>query len=215
MSQSGKANSEAGGPVFVSRGGQKLRHALDAFRVDPTGLWCADLGCSTGGFTDCLLQAGAERVFSVDTGYGVIAYKLRTDKRVTVIERSNALHVAVHAEAAAHGGVDLVVMDLGWTPQRLAVPAAAKWMKPGGRMISLVKPHYEVAGDEKQLLVKGVLSDEDARRISRRTIDRMGELGMTVLGEVESPVRGSAGKKEGAGNLETLVLLAKQEDHVG
>ena len=90
----------------VSRGGVTLRHALDEFAVDPRGLTCADLGCNVGGFTDCLLQAGAARVVAVDTGYGALAWKLRTDPRVVVMERTNALHAS-----PPEGGVDLVVID--------------------------------------------------------------------------------------------------------
>lgn len=194
-------------PKFVSRGGAKLHHALGTFAFDPTGLLAADLGCSTGGFTDCLLQAGAAHVWCVDTGYGVLAWKLRSDTRVVTIERQNALHVTVPPEAASRGGVDVVVMDLGWTQQKLAVPAACRWLKPGGHIISLIKPHYELEPDEKHLLMKGVLADEQARRVATRAIERLPALGVRVLGEVESPVRGSAGKKEGAGNIEVLVLL--------
>jgi 23S rRNA (cytidine1920-2'-O)/16S rRNA (cytidine1409-2'-O)-methyltransferase len=112
---------------FVSRGGLKLRHALGEFGIDPAGLTCADLGCSTGGFTDCLLRAGAARVYAVDTAYGELAWSVRTDPRVRVMERTNALHAE-----PPEGGVDLVVIDLGWTKQALAVPAALRWLKPGG-----------------------------------------------------------------------------------
>jgi len=194
-------------PKFASRGGAKLHHALGTFSFDPTGLFAADLGCSTGGFTDCLLQAGAARIWCVDTGYGVLAWKLRSDKRVFTIERENALHVPVPPEVTGRGGVDVVVMDLGWTQQKLAIPAACRWLKPGGHIISLIKPHYELEPDEKHLLIKGVLADEQARRVAARTIERLPALGVRVLNEVESPVRGSAGKKEGAGNIEVLALL--------
>ncbi|USN98573.1 MAG: TlyA family rRNA (cytidine-2'-O)-methyltransferase [Phycisphaeraceae bacterium] len=116
---------------FVSRGGLKLRHALDAFSIDPTSWWAADLGCSTGGFTDCLLQGGAARVWSVDTAYGELAWKLRQDERVTVMERTNALHAEIPSGVVEHGGVDLVVIDLGWTPQAKAIPAALRWVRGG------------------------------------------------------------------------------------
>lgn len=185
---------------FVSRGGQKLQHALDAFGVDPAGLICADLGCSTGGFTDCLLRRGAARVHAVDTAYGELAWALRNDPRVVVHERSNALHTPP-AEP-----VDLVVIDLGWTPQARAVPAGLAWLRPGGgRVISLVKPHYELEPDEKRLLAGGVLPDDQARRVAQRTIDALGALGVRVAGQTLSPIRG--GKSERTGNLEWLVLL--------
>lgn len=126
---------------FVSRGGLKLRRALDAFGtsepgpdelgLNVNGLWCADLGCSTGGFSDCLLQAGAGRVYSVDTAYGELAWKVRTDERVVVMERTNAVHAEVPPEVIERGGVDLVVIDLGWTAQAKAIPAALRWVRGG------------------------------------------------------------------------------------
>lgn len=187
---------------YVSRGGLKLRHALDTFQLDVTGLRCADLGASTGGFTDCLLQAGAAHVVSVDTAYGQFAWKLRNDPRVTLLERSNALHVQPPEP------VDLVVIDLGWTPQRLAVPAALRWLMPGGaaRIISLVKPHYELDPDEsRRLLHDGVLADDEAERIVERVLASMPSLGARVLGCTRSPIEGSKGKARG--NAEWLALL--------
>ncbi len=188
---------------YVGRGGLKLAHALDEFHVDPRALVCADLGCNVGGFTDCLLQRAAAQVYAVDTGYGALAYKLRTDERVVVMERVNALHVEPPAR------VDLVVIDLGWTPQRLAIPAALNWLKPDGRIITLIKPHYEVGKDEaKSLLVGGVLPDDVAERIATETAAKAGEWGTKLLGLTRSPVRGGAGKKNKAGNAEWLALLA-------
>lgn len=192
-----------GGHPFVSRGGVKLRHALDEMKIDARGLRCLDLGCSTGGFTDCLLQAGAARVVAVDTGYGVLAYKLRIDPRVLVIERANGLHVEV---PPGEGGVDLAVIDLGWTAQRLAVPAALRWLRPDGRILTLVKPHYEAEKLGKgSLLSGGVLNDEDAEAIAREVIDAMPALGVQAIGDTRSPIAGGKGK--GAGNAEWLVLL--------
>ncbi len=187
---------------YVSRGGLKLRHALDHFALDVTGLRCADLGASTGGFTDCLLQAGAAHVISVDTAYGQFAWKLRNDPRVTLLERSNALHVAP-------GSVDLVVMDLGWTPQRLAIPVALRWLTPTGRIISLIKPHYELGPDEsRQLLREGVLADEDAGQVVERVLASMPSLGASVLGCTRSPIQGS--KERSRGNPEWLMLANKR-----
>jgi 23S rRNA (cytidine1920-2'-O)/16S rRNA (cytidine1409-2'-O)-methyltransferase len=185
---------------YVSRGGLKLRHALDHFKLDVTGLRCADLGASTGGFTDCLLQAGAAHVVSVDTAYGQFAWKLRNDPRVTLLERSNALHVE------PPGKVDLVVMDLGWTPQRLAVPAALRWLKPGGRIVSLIKPHYELDAEEsRELLHNGVLGDEEAAGIVERVLQVMPTLGAGVVGCTRSPIQGS--KEKARGNPEWLALV--------
>lgn len=186
--------------VYVSRGGLKLRHALDEFRIDPRGLKCADLGCSTGGFTDCLLQAGAARVFAVDTAYGELAWKLRNDPRVTVMERTNALH------AAPPEPVDLVVADMGWTPQRLLVPAAMKWLRPGGLgLISLVKPHYELSAEEKSYIGRGgVLDEATAQRITDRVLASLAAQGLATRAVTRSPVLGGHAK---VGNPEWLAWL--------
>jgi len=198
-----------GEPNFVSRGAHKLAHALDAFGVNPAGLWAADLGCSTGGFTDVLIRGGAERVYAVDTAYGELAWSLRRHERVTVMERSNALHVDVPAEVVERGGVDLVVIDLGWTPQRLAIPAALRWLGRAGRVITLIKPHYERSEDEKK--AGGVVDDAEAEAIAKRVADELPALGVRVAGFEVSPVRGGARKKgkQGTGNLEWLALLER------
>jgi 23S rRNA (cytidine1920-2'-O)/16S rRNA (cytidine1409-2'-O)-methyltransferase len=189
---------------FVGRGGLKLRHALDEFGIDPAGVSCADLGCNVGGFTDCLLQAGAACVYAVDTGYGALAWTLRKDPRVRVMERTNALHAP-----APPGGVDLVVIDLGWTPQRHAVPAAVRWVKPGGRVVSLIKPHYELSKDESaRLLRDGVLDEAVAVGIAERTARDMPALGARLLGLTRSPITGGEGKRNKRGNAEWLALLA-------
>lgn len=186
---------------FVSRGGLKLAHALDAFGIDVEGLVCADLGCSTGGFTDCLLQRGAARVHAVDTAYGELAWTLRQDPRVVVHERTNALHM----EAAEP--VDLVVIDLGWTRQERAIPVAVQWLKESGRIVSLVKPHYEIARARfEELAVGGVLPDDVAGQIAEKTVEGLGAFGAEVAGLVRSPIRGGKG---GKGNLEWLVNLGR------
>lgn len=189
---------------YVSRGGLKLRHALDVFGINPTGYTCADLGASTGGFTDCLLQAGAARIYSLDTAYGEFAWKLRNDPRVTLLERTNALHAS-----PAEGGVDLVVADVGWTPQRLVVPVAMKWLREGGRLISLVKPHYEV--DKKSLPRGGVLGDDEAERIAREVSHTVEAPGVRVLGLTISPIRGGKHKGKGSGNIEWLMMIGRGE----
>jgi 23S rRNA (cytidine1920-2'-O)/16S rRNA (cytidine1409-2'-O)-methyltransferase len=191
---------------FVSRAGAKLEHALEAFRVDVTGLRCADFGCNVGGFTDCLLQRGAARVTAVDTGYGALAWKLRQDPRVEVRERTNALHADPPA-----GGVDLVAVDLAWTPQRLAVPAALRWLAPGGRVVTLVKPHYELRDEEKGWLDRGFLPHERVPGVVARVEAEMPALGARVAGSAQSPVvGGKTSRKAGVpGNMEWLVLLEK------
>lgn len=192
------------GETFVSRAGAKLAHALEAFKVDVTGLRCADFGCNVGGFTDCMLKAGAARVTAIDTGYGALAWTLRNDPRVEVRERTNALH-AVPPE----GSVDLVTVDLAWTPQRLAVPAALKWLAPGGRIVTLVKPHYELRDDEKAWLDRGFLPHERVPGVVERVAAEMPALGAEVLGSVQSPlVGGKTSRKQGVpGNVEWLMLL--------
>jgi 23S rRNA (cytidine1920-2'-O)/16S rRNA (cytidine1409-2'-O)-methyltransferase len=196
-------------PTFVSRGGLKLHKALIDMPFDPRGMLCADFGCSTGGFTDCLLQHRAAHVHSIDTAYGEFAWKLRTDDRVTVHERSNALHLDPPPEVVEVGGIDLGVIDLGWTKQERALHAASKWLKPGGHIISLVKPHYEAAKED--LGEGGLLDPAHAQEVAERVRDSLPELGYTVHGWIKSPVLGGAvgkkRKKKGKGNPEWLVLV--------
>ena len=171
---------------YAGRGGLKLRFALDHFRIDVAGLTAADLGSHIGGFVDCLLQAGAVKVYSVDTARGVLAWRLRQDERVVVHERTNALHWE------APEPVSLVTIDVGWTPQRLILPVALRMLRSGGAILSLVKPQYEVP---RQELRRGVLPAERAPAAlenSRRGIPPDLEFG----GQVESPYRGSGGNVE-------------------
>ena len=198
-----------GAPTYASRGGLKLAHALDAFDVDPSGLWAVDLGCSTGGFTDVLVRRGAERVYAVDTAYGELAWALRRHERVVVMERTNALHAEIPAEVEARGGVDLAVIDLGWTPQRLAVPAALRWLGAPGRVVTLIKPHYERSDEERK--AGGVVDDAAAEAIAERVAGELPALGVRVVGFTVSPVRGGAKgkKKKGTGNLEWLALVER------
>jgi 23S rRNA (cytidine1920-2'-O)/16S rRNA (cytidine1409-2'-O)-methyltransferase len=188
---------------FVSRAGDKLEHALATFELEVSGLECADFGCNVGGFTDCLLSRGAKHVTAIDTGYGVLDWKLRSDDRVTVRERTNALH------AEPEELVDLVVLDLAWTPQRLALPAAQNWLKPGGRVVSLVKPHYELQGDRKALLDGGFLPPEHAEGVLEEVINELSTLGFEAVKTTRSPlVGGKSSRKKGVpGNVEFLALV--------
>jgi 23S rRNA (cytidine1920-2'-O)/16S rRNA (cytidine1409-2'-O)-methyltransferase len=197
---------------FASRGGLKLDAALSASGIDVTGLVCADLGCSTGGFVSCLLHRGAAKVYAVDTAYGVLDYTLRQDPRVVVMERSNALHTEPPAELA-NSGVDLVTIDLGWTKQDKALAAALKWLKPVGRVITLVKPHYEqpretpTKRDKKQPKPEP-LTLEESHAITQRVLDMVSSdqaLDLNVLGWCDSPIRGAKG-----GNLEQLAWLERR-----
>ncbi len=195
---------------FVSRAGLKLDHALESFGLDVEGLTCADFGCNVGGFTDCLLQRGAAAVVALDTGRGALAWKLRQDERVDVRERTNALHAD-----PPPGGVDLVVVDLAWTPQRLAIPAALRWLAPDGarRIATLVKPHYELGPDRQHLLDRGFLPQEHAPGVLQDVLTAMPGLGARVLEDVQSPlVGGKSARRRGVpGNLEFVVLLAPVE----
>lgn len=189
---------------FVSRGGLKLDHALREFRIDVRGLACADFGSSTGGFVDCLLQRGAASVFALDTAYGELAWKLRNDPRVVVMERTNCLH------AHPNEPVDLVTIDASWTPQRLAVPAALRWIKPGGRIVTLIKPHYEAKDLGEPLPRGGVLGSDASERIARATAawieSEQAGFGVRVAGLTKSPIAG--GKEKSTGNTEWLALIA-------
>lgn len=191
---------ETGG--FASRGGLKLDHALREFGLDVAGLVCADFGCSTGGFTDCLLKRGAARVYAVDTAYGQLAWTLRNDPRVVVMERTNVLHAPRPKDAP--GGVGLVVIDASWTPQRLVIPAALRWLKPGGRIVSLVKPHYELKDRGGKLPRGGVLEEPEAERIAREVAEGLGAFGVRVTGLTKSPILGGKGNAEWVVGLEEV-----------
>ncbi len=188
---------------WVSRAGEKLDHALDVFELDVAGFRCADFGCSTGGFTDCLLQRGVAHVFAVDTGYGVLDWKLRQDERVEVMERTNVMHASCPGDP-----VDLIVIDVGWTPQSKVLPIAARWLAAGGQVISLIKPHYEVSARTRGQ-GHARLEDHEAIEAFRDTLDCMPEWGWEVVAHTPSPIRGAkSGKgRKGAGNLEFLAQI--------
>lgn len=178
---------------YVSRGGLKLEAALRGFGFDVRGLVCVDLGSHVGGFVDCLLQHGAAKVYAVEPGYGVLAYKLRKDPRVVVCERTNALRFDC-AESC-----NLVTIDAGWTPQRLILPTARRCLKPGGHVITLVKPQYEAPKDR---LDHGVLPRHRLDDVLSQCRQDMCGLGWTIERELQSPLPGRGG------NVEWLWLLA-------
>lgn len=183
---------------YVGRGGLKLEGALDDFGVDPTGLVCADLGASTGGFTDCLLQRGAARVYAIDVGYGQLAWKLRQDDRVVVMERTNARHLESLPEP-----IELVVGDLSFISLSKVLPAISRITAPGGECVLLVKPQFEVG---REAIAKGGrVRDPEARaRAIRAVLDDAVEQGFEALGDTESKLPGAK-----AGNVEHLVRLRK------
>lgn len=181
---------------FVSRGGEKLEAALGAFGLRVEGKVCADLGSHVGGFVDCLLQREAARVYSVDTAYGLLAWKLRRDPRVVVRERTNALHVELPEL------VDVVTIDVGWTPQAKILPRAASISKAEAQVVTLIKPHYEA---DRALLQKGVLPDDTAAETAARVLSECAAAGWVVRGSRASPIRGHGG------NQEYLAWLEKKE----
>ncbi|HYD42929.1 MAG TPA: TlyA family RNA methyltransferase [Anaeromyxobacter sp.] len=177
---------------WVSRGAEKLLRALEVFPIDPRGKTCADLGASTGGFTDVLLQHGAARVYAVDVGYGQLHPKLRDDPRVVVRERENAR--ALTAEALGEP-VDLVVGDLSFISLRLVLPAVRAILRPGGQAALLVKPQFEVGKGE--VGKGGVVRDDAQRRAALEAVAAAARaLGFEVLGHAESPIEGPAGNRE-------------------
>jgi 23S rRNA (cytidine1920-2'-O)/16S rRNA (cytidine1409-2'-O)-methyltransferase len=186
-------------PPYVSRGALKLAHALEAFGLDPAGRVCADLGCSTGGFTDVLLRRGAAKLYAVDTGYGVLDWRLRNDPRVVVMERTNAMHVELPEP------VSLVTIDAGWTRQSAILPHARSLLAPGGEIITLVKPHYE-AGPASVRRTRGVVDEESLADILKQVRRDIAASGFVIVAETPSPIRGSAGRNA-RGNIEFLMHL--------
>jgi len=177
---------------FISRAGHKLEGALEHFNVDPAGLTCLDVGCSTGGFTDCMLQHGAVHVYSLDTGYGLLEWKLRNDPRVTVMERTNILHEVPGLEPFKND-IALAVIDTSWTRLERSVPATARFIRPDAKILALVKPHYQA---QPQDLRKGILPDEKAPVIVERVREKLAAAGFDVSEPYESPIRGGKGNRE-------------------
>ncbi|GDX78412.1 TlyA family rRNA (cytidine-2'-O)-methyltransferase [Deltaproteobacteria bacterium] len=182
---------------YVSRGGLKLEAGLDAFGALPAGRVCADLGASTGGFTDCLLQRGASRVYAVDVGYGQLAWSLRQDPRVVVMERTNARLLSSFPEP-----VTLITGDLSFISARAMLPSVRKLLAPGGEAVLLVKPQFEL--ERAQIGPGGVVQGEADRREALTLVCEAARgLGFEVRGHIESPIAGAK-----AGNREWLLHLA-------
>jgi len=172
---------------YASRAGEKLEHGLNFFHINVDGLTCADFGSSAGGFVDCLLQAGAKKVYAVETGYGVLDWKIRNDERVIVMERTNAMHVELPEK------VDFFTVDTSWTKLDKIIPNALKNLKPNGHILALVKPHYEA---EPKMLRKGKLLENFIPEILNKVKVGLRELGVEILGETESPILGEKGKNK-------------------
>jgi len=181
----------ARGPRFVSRGGAKLENALSALEIDVAGLDCLDVGASTGGFTDCLLQAGAARVAALDVAYGQIDLRMREDSRVTVIERLNA-------RAAAPRDLpfppDLATVDVSFISLAKVLPAVARCLKPGGELLAMVKPQFELG---RERVRKGVVRDAADRREAVLAVAAVAaDLGLPVRGFASSGLPGPKGNRE-------------------
>ena len=189
---------------FVSRGGHKLDHALQHFHVAVAGLIALDLGASTGGFTDCLLQAGAARVYAVDVGHGQLAWKLRQDPRVVVLEKTNARHLTPDRMPAPFAPAALAVIDCSFISLRKILPPAVALLRPNGKIVALIKPQFE-AGKAEVDKGAGVITD---KAVHARVIQELAAFvqqagGLTWCGVTESPLLGPAGNKE------FLVLIEK------
>jgi 23S rRNA (cytidine1920-2'-O)/16S rRNA (cytidine1409-2'-O)-methyltransferase len=184
------------GKRFVSRGGEKLAAALDTFPVKVQNRVCADAGASTGGFTDCLLQHGAAKVYAIDVGRGILAWKLRTDSRVVVMEKTNARHVKKLPEA-----INLAVIDASFISLKVLLPVVKNWLDEAGDVVALVKPQFEATREEADA-GKGVIRDSAIHeRILREVIRFAAEQGFSPRGLIRSPIQGPKG------NIEFLLWL--------
>lgn len=216
------------GPRFVSRGGEKLDAALEAFALDVTGLTCADVGASTGGFTDCLLQRGAAKVYAIDVGKGILHWKLRNDPRVVVMEQTNARHVESLPEQ-----VDFVTVDASFISLKILLPVVKKWNSPSplrpspagrgdggeGNVIALIKPQFE-AGKKDVARGDGVIRDPEIhKQVLLDVLSFAQQEGFEIRGLVKSPLLGPKGNAEflvwldqlpaGAGSVDLLHVVER------
>lgn len=188
--------------AFVSRGGHKLKKALDLFLIDVQGKKAVDIGASTGGFTDCLLQYGAEKVYAVDVGYGQLDWRLRNDPRVVVMERQNA---RLLKKEQFVDKLDLAVADVAFISLKLILPVAAKLLKEDGEFVTLVKPQFEAGRSE--VGKKGVVRDPAVHQKVLETILSFAlSIGLSVKGVTFSPVQGPNG------NIEYLAYFTKKQE---
>jgi 23S rRNA (cytidine1920-2'-O)/16S rRNA (cytidine1409-2'-O)-methyltransferase len=177
-------------PRFVGRGGEKLEAALTRFELDVTGTVAADVGASTGGFTDCLLQHGAHRVYAIDVGYGQLDWRLRNDPRVVVMERTNARYLESLPES-----VDWVTADVSFISLELILPMAVRWLRSNGQVVTLIKPQFEAG--RREVGKGGVVRDPVVHRgVLERVLGIAVELNLELGGLMPSPLRGPAGNIE-------------------
>ena len=188
---------------YVSRGGLKLEGALRNFEVDATGLEVLDVGASTGGFSDCLLQHGASKIFCIDVGYGQPDWKLRSDARITVLERTNFRHLSFDRVGRK---IDLIVIDASFISLQLLLPKTQEFLKPGGRILALVKPQFEAGPEE--VGKRGLVNNEDIQHRILEELETFSTgLDYKILGKMESVI---TGKK--SGNREFFLYLESLHD---
>lgn len=194
-------------PRFVSRGGEKMDGALAAFNIDVSGMTAADFGSSTGGFTDCLLQRGASRVYTVDVGYGILDERIRTDERVVSMERTNARHLDGLPEP-----IDLVVIDVSFISLNLMFPAVMRVLKPGGICVPLIKPQFEA--EQVDIEKGGVVRDPEVHEsVLLKVLRYANDHGLTATGLIASPLRGPKGNIEFLAHLvANSALVAPEHD---
>ena len=188
---------------FVSRGGYKLEKAMKAFPITLNDCICMDIGASTGGFTDCMLQSGAKKVYAIDVGYGQLAWKLRTDERVVNLERTNFRYLT---KEIVTEDIDFASIDVSFISLKKILPVLFDFLKLGGQTVALIKPQFE-AGKEK-VGKKGVVRDiETHKEVVSSIVNFAYETGFSVLGLDFSPIRGPEG------NIEYLIYLSKDDEH--
>lgn len=182
---------------YASRGGLKLEAALDTFRIDVSGAVAADVGASTGGFTDCLLQRGAAKVYAIDVGYGQLAWSLRQDERVVVVERTNVRYLDQLPEP-----VDVATIDVSFISLRLVLPKVVAWLTPAGQILALIKPQFEAGRDD--VGKGGIVRDPEVhRRVLHGILGFAEQQNLGVRGLIASPIKGAEG------NVEFLAWLSR------
>lgn len=180
-----------GAKKYVSRGALKLQSAVDTFSLPVSEAVCADVGACTGGFTEVLLQHGAQKVFAIDVGYGNLDWKIRSDARVVVMERTNARHIESLPEP-----VDIVVIDVSFISLRVILPVVVQWMKPSGHVVALIKPQFEATREEVSA-ESGIITHESVHeRVVEEITSCLPPLGLTKRAVIASPILGAEGNKE-------------------
>ncbi len=188
---------------YVSRGGLKLEKSLKVFPIDLNGTVCADIGASTGGFTDCMLQNGAKKVYAIDVGYGQLAWKLRSDERVVNLERTNIRYLDFDTVTDE---IDFISIDVSFISLKLVLPVAYELLKEGGSLVALIKPQFEAGREE--VGKKGVVRDIEVHRdVIEKITEFAYETGFSVKGLEFSPIKGPEG------NIEFLMFLNKDLEH--